>query len=109
MSFYQYHERTEQEEGILNAYLDMKVTRYRGQDERAKREIDERNYITRDWLKMAYGSCCGNCGDCLSYSVENGKIESNMTAQRIDNKVAHVIDNLLPFCNYCNCALSNRD
>ena len=87
----------------------MKVMRYRGQDEKAKREIDERNYVTNAWLKMAYGSCCGNCGDCLSYSVENGKIESNMTAQRIDNKVAHVIDNLLPFCNYCNCALSNRD
>ena len=81
VSFYQYHERTEQEEGILNAYLDMKVMRYRGQDEKAKREIDERNYVTNAWLKMAYGSCCGNCGDCLTYSVENGKIESNLTAQ----------------------------
>jgi len=110
VSFYQYIEKSDKEEDkILNDYLDLKVRRYRVQDEKGNREIDERNYVSRDWLKNAFGSCCGNCGDNLIYSIENGKIESNLSAQRIDNEVAHMIDNIIPFCVYCNCSLSNRD
>ena len=110
VSFYQYIEKTDKEEDqTLNDYLDLKVRRYRVQDERANREICELNYVNKDWMKMAYGSSCGNCGDCLTYPIENGKIESSLSAQRIDNEVGHTIDNIIPFCVYCNCSLSNRD
>jgi hypothetical protein len=37
---------------------------------------------------------------------EEGK--SNLTANRIDNSVGHEIDNVVPMCCWCNCALSNR-
>ena len=58
----------------------------------------------------AFGSCCGNCGDVLAYTIDDdGKIETTLTAQRMDNTAAHHLDNILPYCKWCNCALSNKE
>ena len=63
-------------------------------------------YIMLDWLKNAFGSCCGNCGDSLTYTH---RTEPNLTAQRVDNDAAHEVDNILPYSKWCNCALSNKE
>jgi hypothetical protein len=90
-------------------YLERKIERCKQQDRKANRDIDADSYITAEWLKKVYRSCCGNCGDCLTYTIKGDKVESNLTAQRINNDVAHHIDNILPYSKWCNCALSNKE
>ena len=65
--FYRYEEEDEQE--LLDKFLEAKVERYKQQDRKANRDIEDDNYITAEWLKKAYGSSCGNCGDCLAYTI----------------------------------------
>jgi hypothetical protein len=108
VSFYQYNEAYENTK-ILNDYLGRKVERYKIQDRKANRDINEENYITIDWLKNAFGRPCGSCGDCLAYSIKGNTVESNLTAQRIDNASGHMLDNIVPYCTHCNCALSNKE
>ena len=106
--FYRYEEEEEQE-GLLDKFLEAKVERYKHQDREANRDIENDNDITAECLKRAYGSSCGNCGDCLTYTITDNKVESNLTAQRLNNEVAHQLENVFPFCKFCNCVLSNRD
>ena len=77
---------------------------------RANRAIEPNKYITIEWLKKAFGTCCGNCGDVLTYTTDDdGKLETTLTAQRIDNNAAHHLNNIVPYCKWCNCALSNKE
>ena len=108
VSFFEY-EGSKEDETILTAFLQRKVERYKIKDLKANPSIDDDNYITVEWLKSAYGSCCNSCGDCLTYSIENNMVESNLIAQRIDNGLAHELDNILPCCKWCNCAPSNKE
>lgn len=101
--FYDYDEDAEKQEQMLQ-YFGRKVDRYRQQDRKAKREVKEEGYITREWLIGCLGKSCSECGDCLVY--EQGR--SNLTAQRVDNNLPHLIDNVVPCCVFCNCALSNK-
>ena len=101
--FYDYDEDAEKQEQMLQ-YFGRKVDRYKQQDRKAKREVKEEGYITKDWLIGCLGKSCSECGDCLVY--EQGR--SNLTAQRVDNNLPHLIDNVVPCCIWCNCALSNR-
>ena len=100
--FYDYDEKAEQEEAMIQ-YFARKVERYKQQDRKAKREIKE-NYITKEWLTDCLGKSCCECGDALIY--EKGR--SNLTANRIDNSIGHELDNVVPCCVFCNCALSNK-
>ena len=100
--FYDYDENAEKEEAMLQ-YFSKKVERYKQQDKRAKRQVSESCFVTVAWLLGCLGKSCSGCGDALVY--EKGK--SNLTANRIDN-VGHEIDNVVPMCCWCNCALSNR-
>ena len=91
------------------ALLEKKVEGYKLQDRRANRAIEQKNYVTVGWLMKAFGSCCGNCGDVLTYTIDDdGKIETTLTAQRMDNTAVHQLDNILPYCKWCNCAMSNK-
>ena len=93
----------------MDKFLEAKVEMYKQQDRKANRDVDTDSYITAEWLKKAYGSSCGNCGDCLTCTIKDDKIESNLTAQRIDSEVAHQLDNIIPCRKWCNCALSNKE
>jgi hypothetical protein len=101
--FYDYDENAEKD-GAMLQYFARKVDRYKQQDKKAKREIREDNYVNTEWLLGCLGKSCSECGDALVY--ERGM--SNLTANRIDNSLGHEIDNIIPTCTYCNCALSNR-
>jgi hypothetical protein len=41
--------------------------------------------------------------------VVNGAVQCNLTAQRLNNDIAHRLDNIVPFCVECNRAMSNRE
>ena len=101
--FYDYDENAEKEEAMLQ-YFARKVDRRKQQDKKAKRDVQNLCYVTVGWLTGCLGKSCSGCGDALIY--ERGK--SNLTANRIDNTVGHEIDNAVPLCCWCNCALSTR-
>ena len=107
--FYDYEEEDREDESVLDSYLDAKVRRYREQDAKANRPIAEQGYIDKEWLKNCFGKSCNSCGDCMVYSIEDNIVRSNLTAQRLDNTIGHEVDNIVPYCLYCNCAVSNRD
>ena len=92
------------DEELLNKYLDTKVLNYKRQDKDANRALDHSNFITRDWLKSQFGKtgCGEGCGDCLRFEVKYGKIESNLSANRLDNDAPHHINNCVPLCVSCN-------
>ena len=106
--FYDYDEKREDEEQKLR-YFQRKVERYRQQDKRAKRAIDEASYITKEVLMGWLGQACANCGDCLVYSRAHGKVDCNLSAQRVDCSEGHTVANVVPYCVYCNCSMSNRE
>jgi hypothetical protein len=86
----------------LNRYLDFKVQKYRKQDKDAGRKINHKNFITVQWLKDQYGKTCPGCGDCLTFEMVGGKVESNLTADRLDNDLENTLDNITPLCCTCN-------
>ena len=106
--FYEYDEGKENEREA-EQYFARKVERYRQQDKKAKRLFDEASYITKEWLLGCLGKSCGSCGDCLTYNKAHGKVECNLTAQRLNNAAAHHLDNIVPYCTYCNAYMSNRE
>ena len=106
-TFFEYEEEPNDERAV-NSYLDAKIVRYKEQDVKAKRAINDKNYITRELLKGYFGQMCTHCGFCLGFEIVNGQVLSEMTAQRLNNSIAHELDNVEPMCITCNCALSNR-
>ena len=48
--------------------------------------------------------CCNNCGEEFLIEKEKGVISSNLTAQRLNNNIAHHKNNCKAFCVYCNCS-----
>ena len=95
----------------LDKYLKKKVDGYRQQDTAAGRPVGEAKYICTGWLRDCIGKSCNSCGDCLTYEYDDEKrtITSNLTAQRIDNSQPHTMDNIVPYCTFCNCSLGNRE
>ena len=101
---------THREYDYLDKYLKKKVEGYKQQDTAAGRRVGEAKYVWTGWLRDCFGKSCNNCGDCLTYEYddESRKITSNLTAQRIDSSLPHTMDNIVPFCTFCNCSLGNR-
>ena len=97
----------DEEDTRLNKYLEMKINNYKKQD--AGRKIDNQSYVNIDWFKRQFGKDCPMCGDGLTYDIEDGKMVSNLTANRIDNNRSHQLDNIEPMCCYCNTCLGNRE
>ena len=85
-----------------------KVEKHRLQDKKANRYIDDASFITNEWLMSCVGKSCGSCGDCLTYNRSHGRIQCNLTAQRVCNNEAHHLDNVIPYCVYCNAAMPTR-
>ena len=107
VQFFDYQEEPE-DDRLLQSYLQMKVRRYREQDARGGWPIEPATYITTQWLQSCFGKSCNRCGDCLTYEIENNRVSSNLSAQRLDNFMCHDIENIVPFCVYCNASMSNR-
>ena len=83
-----YDTEEEDEKDLMN-YLQKKVDRYKQQDKKAKRQIDPSNFISKEWLRSCLGKCCQNCGESLICSkTSNGKVESNLSAQRLSNHLS---------------------
>ncbi len=91
----------ELDEVALDRYLAKKVENYRKQDLNHKRAVTE-NFVTPSWLKDQFGKVCSDCGDCFRFDIKDGKVESNLSADRVDNDECHHLNNIVPLCVSCN-------
>ena len=90
------------EDDVLERYLELKVHNYKSQDLKAGREIPPSGYVTKQWLFDQYGKACPGCGDCFRFELHKGKVDGNLTADRIDCSEAHNLNNIAPLCVTCN-------
>ena len=54
------------------------------------------------YKKASLGSCSG-CGIPYELYIKNSNVYSNISADRIDNKKCHSLDNIKLLCVSCNC------
>ena len=111
------NEITRSKNSHINLYFRTKIADYKRQDKKANREIDENEYITAEWLYDQISQnpfCCGHhdhiCGVPLEYYLNdtNNTVESNITADRINNDIGHVKTNCRLMCVECNKSKSNK-
>ena len=79
----------------------MKVENYKKQDPKARRELPQ-NFIAPEWFNEQFGKTCPGCGDCLRFDIIGGRVDSNLTADRLDNDECHHLNNITPSCVTCN-------
>ena len=89
-------------ETTLMRYLDNKVKRYKIQDLKAGRTVDDADYIDVKWLFDRMNSRCNKCGCGFEFDIKCGEVVSNLTAQRLNNEMSHVKDNCIAYCFGCN-------
>jgi hypothetical protein len=93
-------------------YFLKKVEGYKQQDRNAGRQWESKDYITANWIKEVYGTLeidwCELCHTRYDIVVENGKVHSNLTVDRLDNSKPHVKDNCRLLCDVCNKTRGNR-
>ena len=103
--FYKSKERDDElNEATLMRYLDNKVKRYKIQDLKAGRTVEDADYIDVKWLYDRMNSRCNKCGCGFACDIKCGNVVSNLTAQRLNNEMSHVKDNGIAYCHYCNCS-----
>ena len=105
VSFYENTEAEQDrvEQKLIN-YFKNKIEGYKQQDKRNLREINLDNYVDVDWCMDRLKSTCGKCGCDFYFETKQGVVTSNFTAQRTDNLYPHSKDNIIAYCNYCNCS-----
>ena len=99
------------EKSKRNQYFENKIKNYKEQDKKANREIDTENYIDWDWIVEIFekqNAICNICKSSLEVVLKNGSITSNVSADRINNKICHTKKNCVLTCVQCNCAKSNK-
>ena len=108
--FYKYSSNLNEEfnEKCIKKYFERKVAAYKEQDRKAGRSVDRFNYMDAQWLKDRINDKCCHCGCGFTLSIDNGNINSNLTAQRMDNDQPHLKDNCVAFCASCNRCFSNK-
>ena len=111
VKFFRYNDDKDDEFNKQNieSYFERKCEAYKVQDRLAKRPIDHKNYIDSNWLLDRVKSSCMNCGINFSLQIERGLIFSNLTAQRLQNKICHTKENCIAYCKMCNCSASDKE
>ena len=95
-----------------NQYFDLKIKNYIQQDIIASRITKDNdnlyykgclinNYIDSNWIKEQKQKCV-ICNENFVYELEDGKIISNMSVDRIKNDLPHTNSNCQMCCVYCN-------
>jgi hypothetical protein len=88
----------------IKQYLKFKVQSYMTQDKNAKRVINKDNFVTAEWIldRLKHNKACPCCKAPFELIVANGNVNSNISCDRIDNKISHVKSNLQLMCTLCN-------
>ena len=99
----------------VKQYFEQKSNNYKKQDNTSARKWDKDvdEYVNADWFNDEYSKLeVKSCVACHSpfeiYIDAHGEVHSNITADRINNKLAHIQSNLQLRCIYCNCTRGNK-
>ena len=106
VKFFRYNTNKDDEFNKSNviSYFERKIEAYKTQDRVAKRNIPKTGYVNTDWFVNNIKNQCNYCGCGFHLDIRNGNIMSNLTAQRKDNAIPHILDNIVPYCYRCNCS-----
>ena len=96
---------------LFKRYILQKINGYKLQDNKKRLKYNEIDYINVDeFLNMLNNiKSCYKCNDKYDYEINNDKITSNISLNRLDNSNAHIIKNVELMCVNCNKSLSNND
>ena len=96
----------------IKQYFEFKVTAYKNQDKNCNRAYKAEEYITADWISNMYESLtiesCVVCHQPYQTYIENGKVKSNLTVDRIESSTPHTATNCRLCCINCNVTKANR-
>lgn len=95
----------------LNLYLKQKVDCYKSQDRKAEREYVEDDFVDVKWIneKFEASKYCLFCKKHYElYLDQDSNVISNITVDRINNKLAHTKNNCQLCCHHCNITKGNR-
>lgn len=88
---------------MIRRYFENKVDGYKSQDKRAHRKIDEEEYVDVEWCLEKMKGACDKCNVRFDFEIKQGRLNSNMTAQRLSHGYSHCKSNVVPWCCHCNC------
>lgn len=94
-------------------YFKFKVTRYKEQDDKARRKYNAKEYIDADWImdeiEKKYNFQCPKCSVPFEIELQSAEYgaRSNITVDRKDNTKAHLKSNCSLLCLRCN--VTKRD
>ena len=87
-------------------YYKLKIENYKKQDIDAKRKIDDKEYISLEWMHEHISretNCCLCNNDYYVVLNENNDVCCNITVDRMDNNISHLKSNCRLLCFDCNC------
>ena len=94
----------EMRKNLIIGYFKNKIEGYKKQDKVAGGEIDLESYVDEELCLKHFHGCCAHCGVKFYMDMKAGKLTTNFTFQRIDNELSHHIENVEPWCKFCNCS-----
>jgi len=92
-------------------FFTLKIDGYNRQDRKAGREIHQEDFIDIDWFvaELLKNKECKVCHTPYYGQIEDGKFISNISADRIDNKLCHTKENCRLMCVDCNKKRSDKN
>ena len=91
----------------VKLYFNQKIQGYKQQDKKSGKQHNSDDYIDPEWFKLQYRihKKCPLCNVLFEYYIINdNKVTSNITADRIDNNKPHIKSNCKLACVSCNVA-----
>lgn len=87
-------------------YFKFKVDSYKSQDENAKRTYVNSDYVSSSWImdQLELSMTCSMCQEPYQLEVDDSKVKSNVTVDRINTCISHIKSNCRLLCLHCNCA-----
>ena len=73
---------------MYKRYFENKIEGYKKQDRDKNREIDEDDYIDVEWCLSRMNGTCQKCNTWFDFKIKNGRLNSDFTAQRLDNDIS---------------------
>jgi 5-methylcytosine-specific restriction endonuclease McrA len=74
-------------------------------------QIQYHEYVNHEWLEKKLKKCkfkCNNCDKHMEIYIDDATVKSNITIDRVNSKLPHIISNCQLLCHSCNSAKGNR-
>ncbi len=93
----------------MQDFFAAQIKQYKIQDKEHGFKTNEESCVNSSWLMSCVKKCCFHCGATLSIDIADKQVNSNISADRIDNLMGHNLNNIFMSCVACNCARGNRN